>query len=71
MRYDREVIAGNLRACRARVRMTQEDVAKAIGCSEATIQNYEAGTVGISYENAWALCDLFGISLDELGCRTA
>ena len=33
------------------------------------IMNYENGKGGIGYETAWALADLFGVTLGELGGR--
>ena len=55
MPYDKNVLAANLRAFRARARMKQSEVAAAVG--------------GIGYETAWALADLFGVTLGELGGR--
>lgn len=69
MPYSKNTMADNLRGFRARKRMTQADVAKAIGVSTATIINYENGEGSVSYENAWALADLYGVPLCELGGR--
>ena len=59
MPYDKNVLAANLRAFRARARMKQSEVAAAVGVTANTIMNYENGEGGIGYETAWALADLF------------
>lgn len=69
MAYDKDVMAANLRGYRARKRMTQAEVAKAVGVSEATMTNYENGQGSVSYETAWALADLYGVPLAALGGR--
>lgn len=69
MPYDKNVLAANLRACRAKARMKQSEVAAAVGVTTNTIANYENGEGGIGYETAWALADLFGVTLGELGGR--
>lgn len=69
MAFNKNVMADNLRGLRAKKRMTQEEVAKVIGVSTATVQNYENGAGSVSYETAWALADLFGVALCELGGR--
>lgn len=69
MAFDKNVMADNLRGLRAKKRMTQEEVAKAIGVSVNTVQNYENGAGSVSYETAWALADLYEVSISELGGR--
>lgn len=69
MPFDKEEPAGNLRAFRAKRRMSQQSVADAIGVDQITISNYENAVSGMSFENAWALADLFGVTLDDLGGR--
>ena len=46
--------------------MTQQEVADAIGVSPGTVNNWEAGKGGMSFENAWKLADLFGCGIGEL-----
>ena len=53
MPYDKNVLAANLRAFRARARMKQSEVAAAVGVTANTIMNYENGEGGIGYETAW------------------
>lgn len=69
MSFDKNVMADNLRGLRAKNRMTQAEVADAVGVSVGTIANYENGEGGMSYETAWALADLYGVSLCDLGGR--
>lgn len=59
-------VADNLRGQRAKRRMTQQEVADAIGVSPGTVNNWEAGKGGMSFENAWKLADLFGCGIGEL-----
>lgn len=69
MPYDKNVMAANLRGLRAKARLKQSEVADRIGVSVNTITNYENGEGSVSYETAWALADLFGVPLCELGGR--
>lgn len=69
MAFDKNVMADNLRGLRARKRMTQAEVAEAVGVSTSTIINYENGEGGMSYEVAWRLADLYGVPIGELGGR--
>lgn len=71
MPCDKQELAANLRGLRARLRLSQEQVAEAVGVSPQTIVNYENGKGGMSYETAWALADLYGVPLDALGNRQA
>ena len=65
-----QMIGDNLRAMRARERMSQEELAKKIGVSTSTIINWEGGKGGIGLDKACALADLFGCPLDDLAGRT-
>lgn len=69
MGYSKDVVAANLRALRAKKRMTQAEVAEAIGVNANTIGNYENGDSSMSYEAAWKLADLYGVPLCDLGGR--
>ena len=69
MAFSKSVLADNLRGLRAKHRMTQEEVAKAVGVNVNTIANYENGVGGMGYETAWKLADLYGVSIGELGGR--
>lgn len=69
MPFDKYVLADNLRGFRAKNRMSQSEVAAAVGVSETTIVNYENGKGRLGFETAWALADLFGVALCDLGGR--
>ena len=75
MPYDKNVMAVNLKRLRREMSarenrdVTQADIAEAVGVSSNTILNYEKGEGCVSYETAWALADLFGVPLCELGGR--
>lgn len=67
--YSDMKVADNLRACRAKRRLTQQDVADAIGVNVASVANWEAGKCGMSLESACKLADLFNCSIGELSGR--
>lgn len=69
MSYNPQEVGDNLRAMRARKRMSQEEPAARIGVSTGTIVNWEGGKGGIGFDKAWMLCDLFGCPLDDLAGR--
>lgn len=69
MAFDKQAFADNIRGLRNKKRMTQEQVAKAIGRSKATVIGYENARSIPDYEDAWKLADLFEVSIGELGER--
>jgi transcriptional regulator with XRE-family HTH domain len=60
------VIAGNLRAVRARARLRQRDVADRSGIPTATISLIEGERRRVTLDDAAALCRGLGIGLAEL-----
>ena len=66
MPYNAQDIGDNIRAERSRRNMSQEELAKAVGASPASITNWENGTNAIGLDKACRLADFFGITLDEL-----
>ena len=60
------LIAGNVRAARARARLRQEDLADEIGWTRATVTSVEAGNRRIGLVDAIALCAALKIDLREL-----
>lgn len=70
MAYSKENVAGCIRANRAKLRMSRDDLSKASGIPAATLGCYENAESGISFENAWKLADVFGLPLDELFDRS-
>lgn len=70
MIFDRELLAGNLRANRARLNISQRELAEKSKITQQTIANYERGLTIPSIENACKLADVFGVSLESLLRRT-
>ncbi len=54
------------KAARVNVGLTQEQVAKEVGKSKNTIQNYENGKRSPDIETGKKLASLFGVSIDDL-----
>jgi transcriptional regulator with XRE-family HTH domain len=61
-----EVIAGNVRATRARLRMTQEDLADAMDWSRRTVTSLETGTRRVTVADLIGLCKALGVDQSEL-----
>lgn len=67
MAFDKETFAANVRAERARLRISQEELAEQIGVSKDAIVKYESGegyTPGI--DKVCALADAFGSTPNKL-----
>ena len=62
-------IKGGLRAERNRVDLSQKQVSDLTGYNTSTISNWEKGAGSIGFEEAYALADLYGVSLDQLAGR--
>jgi transcriptional regulator with XRE-family HTH domain len=60
------LIASNVRAHRARLRITQEDLADELGWSRPPVSYLEAGTRRVTLIDAVALCKALRIDLREL-----
>jgi transcriptional regulator with XRE-family HTH domain len=60
------VIAGNVRAQRARLRLSQEDLADDLGWSRPTVGSLEAGSRRVTLADAVALCEALKIDLRQL-----
>ena len=69
--FDMKTLADNLRGERAKTRMSQEQAARKIGVSQASIQKWEAGEVVPTIESIFALANLYGIEIDTLCGRQA
>lgn len=67
--FDRAIMADNLRKCRVFSNLSLESVGESVGCDPSTISNYEQGKYIPTYETMWALADLYGVSIDDLGGR--
>ena len=55
-----------LKAARVNVNLTQEEVAKEVGKTKNTIQNYENGKSVPDIETGKKLASLYGVSVDDL-----
>ena len=60
-----QVIAGNVRATRARLRMTQEDLADAMDWSRRTVTSLETGTRRVTVADLIGLCKALGVDMSE------
>lgn len=58
-----------LRGLRCERRMTQQELAKAVGVSKASVSHWEVGTSQPSLSVALELAELFGCTLDQLAGR--
>ena len=62
----KELLAARLRGLRAERRLSQAQVAEAVGVDENTISAYENERAWPSYETAWKLADLFCVTMEGL-----
>lgn len=69
MAFSKEEMSACIRELRARKRVTQQEVADAVGVNATSIYNYENGRTVPTFEIAWRLADFFDVSLDRLGGR--
>lgn len=69
MVFSKEEMSACLRELRARKRVTQQEVADAVGVDATSIYNYENGCTAPTFEIAWRLADFYNVSLDRLGGR--
>lgn len=60
------VVAGNVRALRARKRWRQADLAEALGWSRSVVAALEAGERRVTLADAAALCSAFDVGLPVL-----
>ncbi|EID0062871.1 helix-turn-helix transcriptional regulator [Vibrio parahaemolyticus] len=60
------MIGEHIKALRESQKMTQEDVAKAIGIAKSTYIKYEKGTQSPQLETVEELAKLYGVSMIEL-----
>lgn len=59
-------IGERIRECRKLKRMSQSELAEAIGVSDNTISNMETGNNNVKLENIEKVADFFKVSLDYL-----
>lgn len=61
-----KVVAGKLRELRARRNLTQDQVARAVGCHESAVSRWESGSRLPPCTDILALAELYNVSSDEL-----
>ena len=66
MPLNMERMASAMRGYRVMARYTQDEAAQAVNISRVTLSSYENGAVAPQVDIAWALAELYGVSLDEL-----
>jgi len=59
-------IGERIRECRKLKKMSQSELAEAIGVSDNTISNMETGNNNVKLENIEKVADFFKVSLDYL-----
>ena len=59
-------IAENILATRVALRLTQEQLAQAVGVSRQTVAKWESGETSPDLEHAAALADVLGTTIDDL-----
>lgn len=60
------MISQNIRELRKVCLLTQEELANHLGVARQTVAKWESGESMPDLDNAKMLCDLFGVSLDDL-----
>ena len=65
-KFDMETLAANLRGQRAMKRVSQADVAQAIGQSQGAVQKWENAENVPSVDSVFALADYYGVGIDAL-----
>lgn len=66
MEFDKEIFASNLRALRARTRLSQEALGRAIGVPGNTIFNYENGVNTPGADKLCLLAEVLGTTPNDL-----
>lgn len=61
-----QILSARLRELRARVGMTQDQIARRLGCHESAVSRWESGTRFPTGEDLVSLSDLFRVSVDYL-----
>lgn len=66
MAYCKDTLCANIRAERARLDLSQEELAKRAGLSTVSIQKYENGDMTPGVDKLAALADVFGTTPNML-----
>ena len=67
--YDRKTIGRRLKSGLADKGVSHDELAESIGVSRFTVDAWAQGKVGMSLENAVAVCNYFNWPLDRLAVR--
>lgn len=68
----RNEIAKNILFFRKRAKITQKELAAALGVTPGAVSNWENGNNSIDIDTLFKMCDLLGVSINEMyGTRTA
>ena len=70
MAHSNEQLAENLRALRARRKLSQVEVADGIGVTQAALSAWECGKQSMTLDKATKVADYYEVSLDELVGRS-
>ena len=62
----KEIVGKKLKERRTQLKMTQREVAEALGIAQPVYQRFENGIFECNYSQIVALCKLFDISADYL-----
>lgn len=65
-KFEMATLAANLRGERAKARMSQEQVARAIHSSQGAVQKWESGECVPGVDSVFALAELYGVGPSEL-----
>lgn len=63
-------ISDSIRVYRTLNRMTQQELGKALGVTAQAVSKYECGLAEPDSSSIMKMCDMFGVSADELLGRT-
>lgn len=66
MAYCKDTLRANIRAERARLDLSQEELAQRTGLSAVSIQKYENGDMTPGVDKLAALADVFGVTPNTL-----
>ena len=66
MAYDREVLAANLRARRAWLNLSRNEVCEKTGISTSTLYNVECGNGSPTLDTISALADFYEVRIETL-----
>lgn len=64
--FDLKIIGNNIKTLRMKQNLSQENIAKILGVTQACIVRYEKGLIQISVENLYKYSKLFKVSMSDL-----